>query len=120
MDDCMNALEENERQTNAVWDSNFREANMGIVQQQGCRVVLASTTRPSETSGVKDVVTGTSSSSTNQLTEKFGRMWADVLQKMLNHAHDGVESKTYTQYIATDGLRCYSGTAATVSALKLA
>lgn len=35
MDDCMNALGENERQTNAVWDSNFREASVGIVRQTG-------------------------------------------------------------------------------------
>lgn len=38
----MSALEENERQTNAVSDSNFRDPSMGIVQQQGCYVVSAS------------------------------------------------------------------------------
>lgn len=43
MEVCASALEENERQTNAVSDSNFRDPSMGIVQRLGCCVVSAST-----------------------------------------------------------------------------
>lgn len=124
MEVCMSALEENERQTNAVSDSNLRDPIMGIVQQLGCYVVSAST-------AVQDIrckrcihwnIEQQLKSALTDIFFFFLRVWKDMLQKMLQCTHDGDESKACTQYIATDGFRCFPvpGTVATVSALKLA
>lgn len=100
MDDCMNALEENERQTNAVWDSNFREANVGIVQKQGWRVVLASTTRRFETSGVKDVFIGTSGISTNQPSRRIFAECGQICCKRCSDTHTMALNQKHTLNIS--------------------
>lgn len=100
MDDCMNALGENERQTNAVWDSKFRGANMGIVQQQGCRVVLASTTRRFETSGVKDVFIRTSSSGTNQHSRRIFAECGQMCCKRCSNTHTMASNQKHTLNIS--------------------
>lgn len=100
MDDCMKALEENERQTKAVWDPNFREANVGIVQQQGCRGVLASTTRRFETSGVKDVFMGTSGSGTNQPSPRIVAECGQICRKRGSNTHTMASNQKHTLIIS--------------------
>lgn len=95
------------------------EASAGSVQLRGCCVAPGCTTP-----GGKDAFIGAAAAAAAR-TSSLGRnplFFSGRGQKMPLHAHDGVQSKAYTQCAATDGPGCFSvpGAAATVSALKLA
>lgn len=118
----MCAPAENERQTSAASDSNFKEASMSIVLQQGCYLVLAGTTQRYIISNVQDVFIGTSSSSTNPLSRgNFAESRKCITAKDAP-TQSMMWMKANTQYISTDGSLSFSvpGSAATVSTLTLA